>query len=427
MALKDYEAMQERCSNCSYCKWIPFDKVKSTRFAENCPSVCYNNFNTYSARGRFQLGLAVAKEEMDYSGRTAEIVRDCLSCGACDVSCKICRYNLEPLEHNIALKEDAVEKGYVTKEQKSMIESLRAEKTLIAGKSKKDRKNWAEGLGIKNAAQETAEVLFFPGCKYCYDEKLAVKARFLVKLFTELGADLGYLMQEDNCCAGRAWQMGFKDEFEKAADINIRNIKNSGAKLIITPCSDCYHALKRLYAERGLDIKVLHAVEYLDELISEGKLSFNNKVDLTVTYHDPCHLGRQGEPYVEWDGKEKKILNQIHTWEPRRPRYNGAHGVYDAPRRVLESIPGVKLCEMERIREYSWCCGSGGGCSETSPDFSGWTASERITEAQSTGAQVLVTACPWCETSLASAAGENGEKMQVLDIIDLVMKAAGEV
>ena len=113
MALKDYEAMQERCSNCSYCKWIPFDKVKSTRFAENCPSVCYNNFNTYSARGRFQLGLAVAKEEMDYSGRTAEIVRDCLSCGACDVSCKICRYNLEPLEHNIALKEDAVEKGYV--------------------------------------------------------------------------------------------------------------------------------------------------------------------------------------------------------------------------------------------------------------------------------------------------------------------------
>ena len=269
--------------------------------------------------------------------------------------------------------------------------------------------------------------MFFPGCKYAYDEALSEKARFLVRLFKASGADIGYLCQEDNCCAGRAWQMGFEEKFAKNADANIRNIKASGAKLIITPCSDCYHALKRLYAQRGLAVKVLHAVEYLDQLITEGKLVFRRPVEITVTYHDPCHLGRQGEPYKAWDGHEKKILNQIHTWEPKRPRYNGAHGIYDAPRRVIGAIPGVKLTEMERIREYSWCCGAGGGCSETSKDFSEWTASERMTEAQSTGASALVTACPWCESVLAAAAGENGEKMQVLDIVDLVMRAAGEV
>ena len=144
---------------------------------------------------------------------------------------------------------------------------------------------------------------------------------------------------------------------------------------------------------------------------------------MTVTYHDPCHLGRLGEPYVAWNGKEKKILKQIHTWEPRRPRYNGAYGIYDAPRNVLKSIPGVNLVEMERIREYSWCCGAGGGCSQTSPEFSSWTASERVSEANATGAQALVSACPWCESNFRGAVDERGKGIEVFDVIELVEKA----
>src|SRR5512147_2311681 len=104
MALQDFKAMQERCSNCLGCKWIPFDKIKSQRFGENCPSVCYHNFNTYSARGRFQLGLALLTGDAGYSETVTGAVHDCLSCGLCDVSCKVTRYNLEPLEHNLELK-----------------------------------------------------------------------------------------------------------------------------------------------------------------------------------------------------------------------------------------------------------------------------------------------------------------------------------
>ena len=421
MSLQDFKPMQERCSNCSFCKWIPFDKVKSIRFAQNCPSVVYNNFNTYSARGRFQLGAAINNGEIDYSGKAGQVAHDCLSCGACDVSCKICRYNLEPLEHNIALKNDAVEKGILAPGQKEMIEALKAEKTLVAGAKKADRTAWANGLGLKDVTKEAAEVLFFPGCHYSYDTALRDSVRGMVEMLKNAGVDLGYLGNADVCCAGRAYQMGFFKEFEAAANNNISAFKQFGVKVIVTPCADCYQAFKRLYAKLGLDVQVLHIVEFVDQLVEDGKIKFTKKLDLDVTYHDPCHLGRLAEPYVEWNGKEKKILNQVHTWEPRRPRYNGAYGVYDIPRHLISSIPGVRLHEMERIREYSWCCGAGGGCNVTDEEFSVWTATERLEEAVSTGASALVTACPWCKTNFNKVT--DGPKMEIVDIIDLVRSA----
>jgi Fe-S oxidoreductase len=164
-------------------------------------------------------------------------------------------------------------------------------------------------------------------------------------------------------------------------------------------------------------------VEYLDRLIKEGKLKLTRPVPLRVTYHDPCHLGRQGEPYIPWEGKEKKIFNQVVVYEPRKPRYNGAWGVYNPPRDVLKSIPGLELVEMERIKEYSWCCGAGGGAKEAYPDFSSWTAKERIEEAKSTGAEAIVSACGWCERNFLDSVSTSGDKMQVFDVVDLVKQA----
>ena len=110
---------------------------------------------------------------------------------------------------------------------------------------------------------------------------------------------------------------------------------------------------------------------------------------MKVTYHDPCHLGRQGEPYVPWNGKEKKIFGQAVVYDPPRPRYNGAFGIYDPPRNVLRAIPGLELVEMERNREAAWCCGAGGGAREAYPEFTSWTASERLEEAASPGPKRL--------------------------------------
>lgn len=411
MALKDFRPMQERCSNCAGCRFIPFDKVKSLRFSECCPSLMLYNFHTYSARGKFQLGQSLLDDMCDYNDETSlKAVQSCLSCGACDVGCKICRYNLEPLEHNIEFKNDAILAGKMQPELKKIIESK---------KSKGSRKNWTEGIDFTS----DADVIFFPGCKYSFDPSLRDYVRNAAKLLIKSGVKLGYMGEEDSCCAGRIYQAGAFEEFNELAQVNIDAMKKRGVKTIVTPCADCYHAFKRLYPKLGFEVEVLHYVEYLERLISGGKLKFTKTLDITVTYHDPCHLGRLGEPYVAWDGKEKKIRNQIHTWDPPRPRYNGVHGIYDAPRNVIKAIPGVKLIEMERIREYSWCCGAGAHTDVLDPKLAGFAASERVTEANSTGADALVTACPWCESQFNSAVDENGNKIKVIDIIDLVSQA----
>ena len=416
MALKDFVAMEERCSNCSFCKFIPFDVVKSIRFAENCPSGCYNNFNTAFARGRFQLALAINNGEVGYTDEVTRIVHECMSCGACDVSCKVCRYNLEPLEHAIEMKNDAIKNGKVLPGQLEMIESLKAEKTMMIGEKKANRAAWLGDLKVKNAL-DGAEVIFFPGCRYSYDEKLFADAQGALKIVMATGADVGVMGDADMCCAGRAYQQGFYDEFNAQAEANIKAIEKTGAKLIVTPCADCYHAFKRLYPKLGLKVEVLHITEFIDKALADGTLKLSKKLGYTVTYHDPCHLGRQGDPYVAWNGQEKKIRNQIHTWDPPRPRYIGAHGIYEAPRNVIKAT-GCTLVEMERIMEYSWCCGAGSGCSVHSPELSSYTANERIEEAKATGAAIIATACPWCKANFENAGG-----MEVKDILELVLEA----
>ncbi len=422
MALEDFLAEMERCSACSFCKWIPFDQVKSWRFAKNCPSVTYNNFNSYSARGRYSVGRSLLKGQSVYTEDVQDVAFSCLNCGSCDVSCKVCRYNLEPLEMVRELKAKLVKDGQGLKVHEKVIESLKKEQNSMS-QPKNKRGKWADGLNAPILGTEKKEVLFFAGCRYSFDEKLQHIAKGAVQILQKTKIDFAIMGDKEMCCGGRIFSMGYDDEFAKMAKANIALWEKAGVKKIVTSCSDCYHTFKRLYPKYGSKIEVIHTVEYIDSLIKEEKIKFNNKIPMTVTYHDPCHLGRQGEPYIPWNGKEKKIKNQIIVYEPKKPRYNGAWGVYEPPRNILKSIPGIELVEMERIREYSWCCGSGGGVPEASPELSKWTAKERIEEAKTTGAKALVTACPWCERNFMDAVSQNEETMEVYDIVELVLKA----
>lgn len=422
MALEDFAAEMDRCSQCSYCKWIPFDQVKSWRFAKNCPSIAYHNFNSYSARGRYAIARSFIKGQSGYSDTVRKIVFTCMTCGSCDVSCKVCRYNLEPLEMVRELKFRLVEDGQGLAEHRAIIESLNKEHNTM-DQSKAARGEWADELDVPRLYAEKAEVLFHAGCRFSYDQELQESARAAVLLLKKAGVDVGIMGEREMCCGGRVYSMGYRDEFTRFAKANMQAWARAGVKTVVTSCADGYHAFKRLYPQLGSQVEVLHTVEFIDRLIKEGKLTFRSEVPLTVTYHDPCHLGRQGEPYVPWDGVEKKIKGQIVVYEPRRPRYNGAWGVYDPPREILRSIPGVELVEMERIREYSWCCGAGGGVREAYPEFSMWTASERIEEAKATGAEALVSACPWCERNFKDAVSALGDTLQVYDIVELVQKA----
>jgi Fe-S oxidoreductase len=217
--------------------------------------------------------------------------------------------------------------------------------------------------------------------------------------------------------------MGYEEDLIRQAKQHLELFRKSGAGILVTSCSDCYHAFKVLYDKCGINLglEVLHTTEYFDRLIKAGKLNPTNKVMAKVTYHDPCHLGRLGEPYIHWEGKE--IPGHIRLFDPPKEYRRGTHGVYEPPRDVLKSIRGLELVEMDRIKEYAWCCGAGGGVKETNPEFALWTARERIAEAESTGAEAIVTACPGCEQNLNDAAREIGSRLKVYDLVELLEKA----
>ena len=413
MALEDFRADAMRCTRCAYCKWIPFDLVKSWRFAKGCPSMEAGKFHSYSAGGRLVTALSLMDGRSTVTEQVKESVFKCNLCGQCDVSCKMCRYDMEPLAAMRELRFKLVEDGHTLPQVAPVMEGPRAK-----------RGDWAQELNLKDLTKEKAEFVFHAGCRYSFDGDLGHVARTSVKILQNAGVDFGIMGKSENCCGGRAFQMGYRKEYKTRSEVNLHSWAKAGVKTVITPCSDCYYTFKRLYtAESGSKIQVVHMVEFVDRLLQERKLKFTRPIRMKVTYHDPCHLGRQGEPYVPWNGVEKKIFGQAVCYDPPRPKYNGAWGVYEPPRNVLRAIPGLELVEMERIKEASWCCGAGGGAREAYPEFSQATASERIEEALSTGADAIVSACPWCERNFLDSTQGSGAKLKVFDIMELVEQA----
>jgi len=422
MALEEVRKDALRCTRCSYCKWVPMDLVKSARFAYGCSSIAYGNFHSYSAGGRLVTALSLLEGRSEITDRVVDSTFKCTLCGSCDVTCKVCRYDMEPVEKMQELRFHLVEKGKTPARHAPVMGALRSEWNMAGGK-KENRGLWAEGLPVKDLTEDEAEVVFHAGCRYSFDSDLQQVARTSVEICQKAGLDFGILGREETCCGGRAYHMGYKKEYGQGLEHTTEKWRKAGVKTVVTPCADCYQCYKRLYPASGSEFEVIHMVELVARLLGEKKLEFTKSVPLKVTYHDPCNLGRRGEPYVPWDGRERKMFGQAVVYDPPRPRYIGAKGVYDAPRDVLRAIPGVELVEMERIREASWCCGAGAGARETYPDYSAATAQERVEEAKTTGADAMVTACPWCERNFIEAVDADGTRMKVLDVMDLVAQA----
>jgi heterodisulfide reductase subunit D len=419
MALSDYLRDMEGCSRCSSCKWVPFNQIKSWRFAKNCPSICRYNFHAYSGSGRMIIGNSILSGRSELNDNVAEIIFRCQLCGACDTACKVYRDDIDLTEVLLELRSHCIEQGQLIVEHMAMIDALKREDNVL-GEPKAKRGEWAEGLAVKDINTESCEVIFHAGCRYSYDPDLRDTVRGAVSLLLAAGVDVGIAGAEESCCGGRAYELGYRGEAENYADDLASRVKASGAKLLVTPCADGYAHLKFLYPRMGkeLPVEVLHITQYLERLAGQGRLRLRDEVPMLVTYHDPCHLGRMGEPFLaDWTGDKLQ--------RPMSLKRAGRKGIFEEPRGLIRSIPGMELVEMERIREYSWCCGAGGGVLEAWPDFALWTASERLEEARATGAEALVTACPWCVRVFRDAAAESGTDLPVYDLADLVMLSAG--
>jgi len=419
MSLEKYRWDLVNCERCSMCKWVHPWSVQSKYRARICPSMQEYLYDAYSAQGRFDVARALLEGEIELTDKVLEVIYACTLCGGCDVTCKFTR-DMEPLEVLHELRKYAVEQGKgPLPGHMPAVDSIRKNGNPWL-QPKTRRAHWARNMKVKNLNKEKAEVLYFAGCTYSYNANLQNVAQATLRILQSAGIDVGVLGNNEACCASPVLKVGMDEMFFEHARNNVKLFNSLGVKKVITSCAGCYGIFQGHYpGVETMNYELVHSVQLLDQLIREGKVKFKNKVPMKVTWHDPCHLGRGGEKEDLWEGERLK-------WglsDPPRQRNFGSNGVFDAPRNILQSIPGVELIEMERIREFSWCCGAGGGVKSAFPEFALHSAQERIAEASATGAEAVVTSCPWCESNLGDAINASESSLKIISLIELVEKA----
>ncbi|HEY98210.1 MAG TPA: (Fe-S)-binding protein [Dehalococcoidia bacterium] len=389
MSLSDLKEWLYGCTHCGTCKEV------LNIFAPACPSGEMYRLESYYPSGKMLIARGVTSGALTLDDEVLERIYACTGCLSCEQQCGVYHHQ-HIFEVVQALRTEAVTHGYLNPAYMIMVDSLKKDDNVF-GKPKAERGDWAKEIEIKDASQENVEIIYHAGCMLSFDPELWNIPQSAINIMKATGADVGIMGMEESCCGGRAYEIGYIGEFTKYAEHCIETFNSLGASTVLTSCSDGYSTFKKLYPNTGIEMKFepLHMVEYIDRLISDGKLKFTKKLPMKVTYHDPCHLGR----------------------------HLGDGGVYDAPRKILQSIPGIELVEMVRSRENAWCCGAGAGVSQANPELALWTANERLKEARATGASALVTACPWCVRNFRDTVKEYGEDIKIYDISEIVKKA----
>lgn len=254
-----------------------------------------------------------------------------------------------------------------------------------------NRTDWLPSK-IKIKLPKKAEYCYFVGCTSSYRQKNI--ARATVEILMKAGLDFT-ILEDEWCCGSPLLRTGQWDHFKEIAHHNVEVINRTGADKVITSCAGCFRVWKIDCAttynnliDIDIDFKTIHTTELLEELIEKGELNFASKYSRRVTYHDPCHLGRHA-------------------------------GVYKAPRKVMEAIPGLELVEMPRIKEEARCCGSGGGFKSGFRKAALEVAWSRVQEAIETGAEVLSSSCPFCWRGFYDAIKAHKAKIKLLDVVEI--------
>lgn len=412
-SLKDYLYTMASCNLCGQCKWILGPKMRGWQYAEVCPIHLRYGFDAYSGQGLINIAQELLEGRLRYEDGLIQLIYSCLTCGACDVNCKSIR-DMEVLDTILALRAKCVEDGQGLIEHQQYARKI--EKTHnIYGLPHDKRFGW---LPEAEKLSATSDVAYFAGCAAAYAHpEIAINT---MKIMDAAGIDFKVLGVEEFCCGTLLWRTGQTAEFEKAVAQNLAIFRKQGIKTLITSCAECYGTFRGGYPRFvNMDMEVRHITEVVRDAIKEGKLKPKKKLNLKVTYHDPCLLGRLSEKYIPWHGRIEKFGRHV----PPKPWRRGTYGVYDAPREILKALPGLELVEMVRNAENSFCCGAGGGVPAAFPDFAQWVAAQRLGEARSTGAAALVSTCPFCQDSFIKAMAVDHGKMRYYDLTELVVRS----
>jgi Fe-S oxidoreductase len=323
-----------------------------------------------------------------------EALWDCLTCGACEQACPV---GVEHLDTIVDMRrhlvmEEARMPDSATNAMMSMEQRGHPWRGTTYG-----RTDWAEGLGVRTLAEHPdAEVLFWVGCTAALEQRSQSVARSMASVLKRAGVDFAILGDEETCTGDPARRMGNEYLYQTLAKQNIQTFARYDVKKIVTVCPHCFNTIKNEYPHLGGDYEVQHYSEFVAELIEEGAIKPVVTIDATVAYHDPCYLGRH-------------------------------NGVYDPPRRIAESIPGVTLVEMERRRERAFCCGAGGGHMWMDESRGRKVNHVRTEQFLETEADTVGVSCPFCLQMFEEGIGslESAKGKRAKDLLELLDESLG--
>jgi heterodisulfide reductase subunit D len=365
----------ERCIKCSTCKY------SYKGFEPSCPSGEKYLFESYWPSGKIRTIRGVLLGDLEWSEDMKDAIFACPTCGFCMDSCQAphADYIVDMIE---ALRELAVKHIGPGPNQQKLIERVK----LKFNPYDEPHSN-NEALKKEYNLPDKAEWVYFVGCTSNYRQQ---KIRDATLRFLK-NAGINFTLVDEHCCTSPLLRTGQVEIAQEFMNYNIAQIKNAGASKVVTSCAGCYRTMKKDFEKFGaeMEFEVYHTIEVIKQLLDEKKIQFNGEYNKTVTYHDPCHLGRHMK-------------------------------IYEIPREVYKQIPGLKLVEMKRNRNHAWCCGAGGGVKIGYPEWAVEISNERIKEAKETGAIVLSSVCPFCRTNLSDANKKYEGDLEVLDLLEII-------
>ncbi len=322
-----------------------------------------------------------------------ETLWSCTTCGACVEECPVL---IEHVPAIVQMRRSLVlEESRIPKEARQALESLEQRGNPF-GMAADSRMRWAEGLDVPLWADHPeAEYLYWVGCATAFDESNWPIARATVAILKAAQVSFAVLGQEEVCNGDPARRLGNEYLFQTQAEQVVARLRQHSVRKVIASCPHCFNTLAREYPDLGGSYEVVHHTQLLAQLLDAGKIQLTKPLQGgPLTYHDPCYLGR-------WNGE------------------------YDAPRRVLQAIPGAQLVEMKRTRNEAMCCGAGGGRLFMEESRGPRINRVRVQQAEETGAGTAAVACPFCATMFTEGIGSQDSQLASRDVAVLVAESMG--
>jgi Fe-S oxidoreductase len=406
-SLEEYRDLIRYCRHCGNCRAntqalrdpdtdIPpkptHPKDVNLAWTPICPAYERKGFEAYCSAGRHEIIRDLLDGKLKVED-CLEVMYFCNLCGSCDEQCLnyVTANIYRPTDVFRAFREYAVRAGVGPMPPHRKVLDNIIKTGNIYGLPSQSLPDW---LRQKNSKAET---LYFVGCTTAYRRREIAKSN--LNIFKTLDIKVSTVLPDEVCCGTPAFQVGDVDQARELAEKNLevlQKVASEGVSQLIASCPGCFRAFKKEipeYFDIKVPMEILHTTEIYEKLIDDGKLKFTKvEPELKVTYHDPCDLGR----YC---------------------------GIYEPPRKVIENIPGVKLFEMNRNKNFAWCCGAGGGMRAAFPDDAITIGGYRIREAEEIGVDAIVVSCPTCKDNLQDAARALNSKLKIIEISELICKA----